>query len=180
MQPIPSKLALLISTMLCLVGWTNLSAQSSSPNWQWTGEMASSLSFTGLNLHLSAVARRGSHALVLGPKWALSDSYLVQNGPWGLELAYRWYVLEGERLSSFARVGYQGIFMNRTVNNRKIRVHEGHLGYGLQWKLGTRLSLGNVLGLGWVFEQSRDEIRNEVFTLDGFSVLVKLYMGWRF
>ncbi|MEL6638922.1 MAG: hypothetical protein AAFW73_09300 [Bacteroidota bacterium] len=179
MQPKLRYAALLIGICTWLISGTNLSAQSSSPPWQWTTEMGSSLSFTGLNIHLSGVLRRGKHALVLGPKWVLSDSFLIQNGPWGWELAYRWYLLESQRLRSFARAGYQGAFLGRTVNRRQIRVHEVHAGYGLEFQLGPRLALGNTLGLGWAIERSRDRGRDEVFGLDGFSVLGKVYLGWR-
>lgn len=157
--------------------YIHLSAQETKPVITWGVEAGPSISFSGINSYLAATAQLGNHELFIGPKWVLSDSYLISRGPWGLDIGYRWNMVRQKRRSAFVSVEYQSVYQNTGSSNRKITVHETHLVYGFQWQLGERWKLGNSLGLGGVMEKSRDIISGEVNNLGGFSVLFKIFVG---
>ena len=147
---------------------------------QFGVEAGTSLSFTGLNVSLAANAEWGPHEFFAGPKWVASDTYLVGRGPWGIEAGYRWNGLRGKKMLAFASVNYQAAFLSTGDPERKVRVQEGHLAYGFQWKLARHLRIGNAIGLGGVIERSRVNGRSQGDPLTGFSLLFKLFASYHF
>lgn len=135
-------------------------------------------SFTGLNVSLASTIILGDHEFYLGPKWVLSDTYLLNRGPWGIDLGYRWNMVQRNKIQGFANLEYQAAFLRPAGNGSKTVVQEMHGAYGLQWKLSDKLKIGNSIGLGGVVEKSK-LLNGTTYRLDGFSFLFKLFLNYR-
>ncbi len=135
-------------------------------------------SFAGLNVSLTPMIALGDHEFYLGPKWVLSDTYLLSRGPWGIDLGYRWNMVQRNKIQGFANVEYQAAFLRPAGNGRKTVVQELHAAYGLQWQLSNQWKIGNSIGLGGVQETSKQP-NGTIARLDGFSFLFKLFLNYR-
>ena len=166
---------------LLFLCWTlpDLAAQD-SPNVRFGVEAAPFISFAGLNFNLAATAQMGKHEFYLGPKWVLSDTYLIERGPWGIDLGYRWNLAPDQKLRGFFNIEYQTAFLRPAGNGLKTTIQELHGGYGFQLAMGDHWNLGNSIGLGGVRKQSRVAGSEETYGLTGFSFLLKFFVNYQF
>lgn len=117
--------------------------------------------------------------MYLGPKLALSDLYIWEEGPWGLNLGYRYQLSTKKRWHSLAFLDYHLLF-TRPFEPLGFEAagwnltHELYVGYGLQLRLGEHWYLVSQIGLGGYFERLQDVRRGGTIRFSGYSSLLRL------
>lgn len=123
-------------------------------HWRAGISLAGGASYTGLNAYLLPELSWKKHQVYIGPKLALSTSYLPRNNTWGYNAGYRFLVFEKARWSSLVDADYQVVYYKPynplgypVDKNNCIREFQFALtlGYRLHPDLSLRVNLGTGL-----------------------------------
>lgn len=141
--------------------------------------MFSSFSYSGLNLGLTVdVAYKGIQVYA-GPKIALSRSYTLANGPWGLACGGNYTFNPGDRLRHSVHFDYFWTYFGRKGYPGD-HLHEFFASYGLSYRVVKGFYVGNTLGLGFYEESGWLDLQQTRRHFSGYNGLVKVLLGYEF
>ena len=147
------------------------------------------LAFSGVNTGLTFEVQRGRHALYVGPKLSLADSYLPSKGPFGGIGGYKFYFLPDYncvgKFGFFANIDYQlqryrAFDRDGGRTSRYNSLHEFNIGYGLEYRLSNRWRVNNVFGFGRYWEIYQNATRDAEYRQTGYNRLVRFQVLYTF
>ncbi|GEO06583.1 hypothetical protein AAE02nite_42470 [Adhaeribacter aerolatus] len=176
--------------LVCLLGISakQTKAWAQAPTkLQLGSSVSTSLSYTGLSVSAGLGVKWNNLALLLGPRFLLTDSYRLASGPWGGAAAFYYYTSfsASRRLQGFANLDYQNSFQRPycptgDCRGKRNTTQEVSLGYGLQYGLSTRLSVFNAINVGLYHESVASRFRDDNLQVQGLNMLVKLGLAYYF
>jgi hypothetical protein len=177
---------IIIFNLLAILLSVKALSQEKKPEDGLGVSFATNYTFSGIGLILAAEWQNKHHIFYTGPKLQLSKTYLPMEGPRGWNIGYRHeYNKAPEKFTSFFfNIDYQiGLSkpFSRTVESKKINfVHEAFVGYGVQFRLSSRLYLANVLGVGGYLESYYNTDLDLRKTFTGYNNLFKFFLNYKF
>lgn len=148
-------------------------------------ELGFALSYSGLNTNAAFLLKNKKNEYYLGLKLVLSDSYLLQKGPFGIQLGYRRTTVAAKKWSSSLGLDYQltqtALYNPLAIDIKKKNwLNELHLSYGLAYQLSKKVWIGSSFGFGLYIESNydlRNAIRNRYI---GTSNMLRIYANYEF
>jgi len=180
------RIAKIVGAFLCFLTYSQILYAQEEKEILKTGiELGTGLSYSGIQTNLAFVGFYKGNEFYLGPKITVTNAYLPQNGPWGIQGGYRRILISKEKLTSFVNLDYQLAFRKpynptQLVVNTWNRIHEFHLHYGFTFKVFNRFYIGNQIGIGAYLEKNIDLIEDIQRSFSGFSSQFKLFFQYRF
>ena len=180
------KIVIVLLSFICFS--QKIKAQSLSnidSLWKYGVEAGSILSFTGVNLRVNFLMIKNKNEFYIGPKLAISDSYLPLKGPWGLSAGYRRNVLEKERWKSFVNLDYQIVFI-KPYNPRNLEVNgintiqELFIAYGFEFRIAKDFTIGQLIGGGGFLEKTIDVSEGKTNRIVNYSGLLSFFVNYTF
>ena len=147
------------------------------------------LAFSGFNSALTVELQRGRHALYLGPKVSLADSYLPGDAPLGLTSGYKFYFLPDYncvgRFGFFLDLNYQfqayKAFNRDGSRSKKLNdLHEFFAAYGLEYRLSNRWRVNNEFGFGRYVQRYYNTSSADTYQQSGYNRLVRVELLYTF
>jgi hypothetical protein len=142
--------------------------------------------YSGLGFIFDAEFQKGNHILYTGPKIPISRTYLPFKGTWGWNLGYR-HIFNRDptkRISSLFNIDYQVVgskaFSQTESSSKRNYIHEVFIGYGLQYRIGKKLFIGNVIGIGGYRETFYNVDLKWKQTYTGYNNLLKIFINYSF
>jgi hypothetical protein len=131
------------------------------------------VSHSGWNLALVGQYHFSEFSAYLGPSVSLNRG-LPGRGPVGLDAGMNWHLpSQRDWLGSVVNLDYQF-----NLWPEKTHLHELHLSYGLEFKIGPAFSLVQSMGVGTYVESADNNGDRKTFT--GYGGLLRLRAGYRF
>lgn len=146
-------------------------------------ETGVALSYSGLHSNIAFLLKNKKNEYYVGLKLNLSDSYLLQKGPFGIQLGYRRTVIAVSKFSSSVSLDYQlvqtALYNALMIDvQKKNWLNELHLSYGLAYRLSKKLWIGSSFGFGLYIESNydlRNAVRNRYI---GTSNMLRIYANY--
>ncbi len=177
---------LIILSFFCF--YLTITAQdiTKSANLKSGLEFGGALCYSGININLAYTLNwKEDNTIFVGPKIAVSDSYLPSKGPWGIHLGYRRLLPGQSKFRAFATFDYQLVFLkpynpNNLDINGNNEIHEIILSYGIQYRIWKNLIIGNSMGGGLYFERFFDSVIGTKNSYAGFDAQLRLFAQYSF
>jgi hypothetical protein len=147
---------------------------------------ASNYTFSGIGVIANIEWQNKNHIFYTGPKLQLSRTYLPLKGPFGWNIGYRHeYNKNPEKFTNFFfnidyQIGISKAFSRIEETNKMNYVHEAFIGYGVQFRLCSRIYLANVLGIGGHFESYYNTDFDSRRTYAGYNNMFKFFLNYKF
>jgi hypothetical protein len=146
-------------------------------------EFDQSLSYTGINLHVLAGTDFAKFEVYAGPKFIISDQYLITDQAYSINLGTRYNVLESEKWKAFFNLDFNMTWMkayDRIVKSSDTynTLMEIYLGYGLSYRINDSFSVGNVMGYGKYMEKFNNLAQDTTEEYSGLTGIIKFIIRY--
>jgi hypothetical protein len=139
----------------------------------WGSSVGPGLTHTGVHLLFSAEYQPGASVFSLGPKVALTDTYVPHQFRWGMHGSWHYGRAWGP-WGFFVGPEYHLLVPQQNIQSW---LHEVFLTYGLEVQLAKRFRIGNAVGQGVSVESFLGKERFTRTSLDG---LFRIYIRYAY
>jgi hypothetical protein len=152
---------------------------------QYFFEFAQSLSYTGINAHLLGGTTIGDFEVYVGPKFIVSDQYLVTDQVISVNAGTRYIVLSGEKWKSYFNFDFNITWMEAyesgaSSSDTYNTLTEYYFGYGLSYKINPTFTVGNIMGYGKYVETFHNLAQDSTEEFSGMTGIVKFFIRYDF
>ena len=146
-------------------------------------EFGQSLSYTGINAHLLGGTTIKDFEVYLGPKFIISDQYLITDQVVSINAGTRYIVLSGEKWKAYFNFDFNITWMEaydryNTSSGKYNTLSEYYFGYGLSYRLNKSFSIGNIMGYGKYVEVFNNIGQNSTEEYSGMTGMFKLFIRY--
>jgi hypothetical protein len=154
-------------------------AQDEAPGLRsWGAQSSFIISFTGYSVTVAAAYKVAYHEFYLGPALSLSNSYLPDKGPWGVNTGWKYNYASHKKVGAFVMIDYLNSFY-RPYDPLKLKpkllnsIHEFNLAMGIKWQFIPFWYFNAAIGTGVFYERNHDIIGDQIVNHSGYSNLLK-------
>lgn len=147
-------------------------------------EFGQSLSYTGINVHLLGGMTVKDFEFYLGPKFIVSDQYLITDQAFSVNGGTRYVVLAGEKWKAYINLDLNSTWMkayDRVVDSDEYNtLLEVYLGYGVSYRLNETFTVGNIMGYGKYMETFHNLAQGTTEEFSGLTGIIKFFLRYDF
>ena len=176
---------LIFLSFLFITGSFGLHAQEAQEEnlINWGVEGSPFLAYSGYSFRIGGIFRSARHEIYAGPKLVFSKSYLPEEGAWGAQIGYRYFLVQENKWQAFVNADYQQTwyapYAPRGVEvDGTNQIQEAHLAFGVFRDFGAHWRLGSQIGAGVYFEQNEDLVAQVTRSYSGYSNLLSLFVTY--
>jgi hypothetical protein len=121
------------------------------------------------------------HLFGVGPKLIINSSAFNKK-ILGVDLNYRYSLLESNKLKSFVDIhyGFASYNLENQFDKSNNNLHEFIISNGFRYNIYGNICIGNTIGLGFYQEQFYDTFNQSKRSFLGYNLMFKLFVSYVF
>lgn len=143
------------------------------------------LTYTGYSTILAFEYEKKKHSFYAGPRFSITNSYLLKTMPAGLNFGYRYFFLSDlKRWKVYSSIdyllySYKAFKEQNTSGKKRNFIHEINLSYGVQFKISEKFYVSNSIGVGKYFESYYNYKSLSTSRNHGYDALLRLFIKYK-